>query len=62
MYLLIVSGLSGAGKSLCLNCLEEQGYFCVDNLPSPLLGGFVLFGVAIGGVGCASSIRKHLKV
>ena len=41
MYLLIVSGLSGAGKSLCLNCLEEQGYFCVDNLPSPLLGGFV---------------------
>ena len=28
----------------------------------PLLGGFVLFGVAIGGVGCASSIRKHLKV
>ena len=27
-----------------------------------LLGGFVLFGVAIGGVGCASSIRKHLKV
>ena len=37
MYLLIVTGLSGAGKSLCLNCLEEQGYFCVDNLPSPLL-------------------------
>ena len=28
----------------------------------PLLGGGVLFGVAIGGVGCASSIRKHLKV
>ena len=31
-------------------------------LPLVLLGGFVLFGVAIGGVGCASSIRKHLKV
>ena len=41
MYLLIVTGLSGAGKSLCLNCLEEQGYFCVDNLPSPLLSEFV---------------------
>lgn len=41
MYLLIVTGLSGAGKSLCLNCLEEQGYFCVDNLPSPLLKEFV---------------------
>lgn len=28
----------------------------------PMLGGFVLFGVFIGGVGCATSIRKHLKV
>lgn len=41
MYLLIVSGLSGAGKSTCLNCLEEQGYYCVDNLPSDLLKDFV---------------------
>ena len=37
MYLLIVSGLSGAGKSLALHSLEEQGYFCVDNLPSSML-------------------------
>ena len=41
MYLLIVSGLSGAGKSLALRCLEEQGYFCVDNLPSSMLKEFV---------------------
>ena len=41
MYLLIVSGLSGAGKSLALRSLEEQGYFCVDNLPSPMLNEFV---------------------
>ncbi len=41
MYLLIVTGLSGAGKSLALRCLEEQGYFCVDNLPSSMLGEFV---------------------
>ena len=41
MYLLIVSGLSGAGKSLALHCLEEQGYFCVDNLPSSMLNDFV---------------------
>ncbi len=41
MYLLIVSGLSGAGKSLALRCLEEQGYFCVDNLPSSMLSEFV---------------------
>lgn len=41
MYLLIVTGLSGAGKSLALRCLEEQGYFCVDNLPSSMLCEFV---------------------
>ena len=41
MYLLIVTGLSGAGKSLALRCLEEQGYFCVDNLPSSMLQEFV---------------------
>lgn len=41
MYLLIVTGLSGAGKSLALRCLEEQGYFCVDNLPSSMLEEFV---------------------
>lgn len=41
MYLLIVSGMSGAGKSLALNSLEELGFFCVDNLPSPMLTEFV---------------------
>ncbi|NLI54075.1 MAG: RNase adapter RapZ [Clostridiales bacterium] len=41
MYLLIVTGLSGAGKSLALRCLEEEGYFCVDNLPSSMLKEFV---------------------
>ena len=41
MYLLIVTGLSGAGKSLALRCLEEQGFFCVDNLPSSMLAEFV---------------------
>jgi len=41
MYLLIVTGLSGAGKSLALRSLEEQGYFCVDNLPSSMLKDFI---------------------
>ncbi len=41
MYLLIVTGLSGAGKSLALRNLEEQGFFCVDNLPATLLSQFV---------------------
>ena len=37
MSLLIISGLSGAGKSLVSNCLEDLGYFCIDNLPPQLL-------------------------
>ena len=41
MYLLIVTGMSGAGKTLALKSAEEQGYFCVDNLPSPMLQEFV---------------------
>ena len=37
MRLIIVTGLSGSGKSIALNTLEDQGYFCIDNLPVPLL-------------------------
>lgn len=37
MQLILVSGLSGSGKSIALNVLEDSGYFCVDNLPLPLL-------------------------
>jgi UPF0042 nucleotide-binding protein len=33
----VVTGLSGAGKSTALNALEDLGYFCVDNLPTSLL-------------------------
>ncbi len=33
----IVTGMSGAGKSQTLNCLEDMGFFCVDNLPVALL-------------------------
>jgi UPF0042 nucleotide-binding protein len=37
MQLILISGLSGSGKSIVLNVLEDAGYFCVDNLPLPLL-------------------------
>ena len=39
--LLVVTGLSGAGKSVVIQCLEDIGYFCVDNLPPILLPKFV---------------------
>jgi UPF0042 nucleotide-binding protein len=41
MRVVIVTGLSGAGKSTALRALEDGGFFCVDNLPLPLLGRFV---------------------
>jgi UPF0042 nucleotide-binding protein len=37
MRLVLISGLSGSGKSIALNVLEDAGYNCVDNLPSWLL-------------------------
>ncbi len=37
MRLVLISGLSGAGKSTALKALEDMGYFCVDNLPPSLL-------------------------
>ena len=37
MQLIIVTGLSGSGKSVVLKALEDTGYYCVDNLPATLL-------------------------
>ena len=37
MRIIIVTGMSGAGTSSVLNMLEDAGFFCVDNLPIPLL-------------------------
>ncbi len=40
MRLVIISGLSGSGKSVALNTLEDSGFYCIDNLPVGLLGAF----------------------
>ena len=40
MRMVIVTGMSGAGKSTALKVLEDIGYFCVDNLPISLIGKF----------------------
>jgi UPF0042 nucleotide-binding protein len=39
--LLILSGMSGSGKSTAMRALEDVGYYCVDNLPPPLLVNFI---------------------
>ncbi|MBI1943748.1 MAG: RNase adaptor protein RapZ, partial [Betaproteobacteria bacterium] len=43
MQLILVSGLSGSGKSIALDVLEDSGYYCVDNLPASLLLDVVAF-------------------
>ncbi len=49
MEFLIVSGLSGAGKSTVMSILEDSGYFCVDNLPPILIPKFA--EVCLAGAG-----------
>jgi RNase adapter protein RapZ len=43
VQLVLVSGLSGSGKSIALDVLEDSGYYCVDNLPATLLLDVVKF-------------------
>ncbi len=56
MRFIVVTGMSGAGKSTALKILEDYGFFCVDNLPIKLLEQFALWaaekeedkGIALG--------------
>lgn len=41
MQLILISGLSGSGKSVALRLLEDNGYYCVDNLPATMLADVV---------------------
>jgi UPF0042 nucleotide-binding protein len=47
--LVLITGLSGSGKSTVANCLEDLGYSVVDNLPMPLLGRFLDDPVGLSG-------------
>lgn len=42
MRLIIISGLSGSGKSVALNTLEDEGFYCIDNIPPGLLLNLLL--------------------
>jgi UPF0042 nucleotide-binding protein len=50
----IITGLSGAGKSYAIKCLEDLGYFCVDNLPTTLIPTFAQL--------CAQSSREMRRI
>jgi UPF0042 nucleotide-binding protein len=73
MQLILISGLSGSGKSIVLNTLEDAGYFCVDNLPLALLpqlvdqlgrDGYARAAVAMdmrGGTDVATFLPEQLR-
>jgi UPF0042 nucleotide-binding protein len=73
MQLILISGLSGSGKSIVLNTLEDSGFFCVDNLPLPLLpqlveqlgrDGYARAAVAMdmrGGTDVATFLPQQLR-
>jgi UPF0042 nucleotide-binding protein len=54
LELVVVTGLSGAGRSTAAHCLEDLGWFVVDNLPPSLLGTMV--DLAIGSEGAVEKI------
>jgi UPF0042 nucleotide-binding protein len=56
VQIILVSGLSGAGKSIALDVLEDAGYYCVDNLPATLLMDVVGFLAEAGHERVALSV------
>ena len=60
MQLILISGLSGSGKSIALNVMEDSGYYCVDNLPAQLLRPLVeqLSGDGYAHVAVAVDMRS----
>ena len=58
--LVLITGMSGSGKSVALNALEDAGYYCVDNLPPELLTPFVALEQKHGArkVAIAIDVRK----
>ncbi|MEO6269350.1 MAG: RNase adapter RapZ [Lautropia sp.] len=65
MQLIIVTGISGSGKSLAINVLEDAGYFCIDNLPVQYLLEVALSleqeGQSLVAVSIDARVGKSLK-
>lgn len=62
MRIIIVTGLSGAGKSTALRALEDCGFYCTDNVPLPLIGSMIEWLTARGDIedlALAVDARQH---
>lgn len=62
-HIVVITGLSGAGRSVAANALEDLGYFCIDNMPAALLTAFadlcVTDGPTLGRVALVIDIRER---
>jgi len=61
--IIVLSGLSGSGKTTALHALEDAGHFCVDNLPTPLLPTFLRLvedNPSVTRVALAMDVRERL--
>ena len=59
-HIVVISGLSGSGKSTAIRALEDTGFFCIDNLPVLLVPKLMeLAGLAGLGAGQPASYRHH---
>lgn len=56
MRIILITGISGSGKSVGLNALEDAGYFCVDNLPPSLLRALVATRIDEGAENLAVAV------
>ncbi len=62
MRIILITGISGSGKSVSLNALEDAGYFCVDNLPPSLLRALVATRLAEGAENLAVAMDARSAV
>ncbi len=65
MKIVLISGLSGSGKSVALKLLEDSGFYCVDNLPLELLPDLVRLHEERGGsekLGISIDIRSRFRL
>ena len=58
MEFVIITGMSGAGKSCVVNSLEDVGFFCVDNLPAKLIPVFAELLKTEYEANCISDFNK----
>lgn len=65
MKIVLISGLSGSGKSIALKQLEDLGYYCIDNLPLELLPALVQLHCTQGGdgrLGVSVDVRSRIDI